>query len=281
MTLLQAPRTGAHVSDPIEPQRARPAGARTSVAVARAEEWLVDHDEPLPDRRFGLSRPIADSPSGESERWEDALATSLMDAFRRTRSRRAFDRLTELVTPSLNRRARSRVRFSNRRLDPAEVVQDALVNVYRYPERFDASRCGAFRAWASIIVDNAVRRQLRAQRSGIDLQLRPSEMLSSHPDAVGRQPGQRAEAAEACRNALSAYRVVLACYLDAYLSLSDRERFVLQMVEVHGVRYADLAPQVGVRPEALKMVVFRARRRIFDRMNHLLDGAENGSLAAA
>mgnify|MGYP000337793664 CR=1 FL=1 len=51
---------------------------------------------------------------------------------------------------------------------------------------------------------------------------------------------------------------------------SDRERFVLQMVEVRQTRYAELATVLGIRAEAIKMVVFRARKRIFDRIGQQL-----------
>nr|HET7859075.1 hypothetical protein [Caldimonas sp.] len=66
--------------------------------------------------------------------------------------------------------------------------------------------------------------------------------------------------------------------------LSERERFVLQMVEVRCMRYAALAAVLAIRPEALKMIVFRARKRIFDRTAQLLGGrprAESGSATAA
>jgi len=59
-------------------------------------------------------------------------------------------------------------------------------------------------------------------------------------------------------------------YLAAFQRLSDRERFVLEMVEVRGLRYAELADLVGIRPEALKMVVFRGRRRIAQRIEQQL-----------
>jgi DNA-directed RNA polymerase specialized sigma24 family protein len=47
------------------------------------------------------------------------------------------------------------------------------------------------------------------------------------------------------------------------------------MVEVRGLRYAELAKVLRIRPEALKMVVFRARKRILDRLAACLrDGVE-------
>ena len=69
-----------------------------------------------------------------------------------------------------------------------------------------------------------------------------------------------------------AFGLVLHAYLLAFEQLSDRERYVLQMVEVRRMRYAGIAQILGMRPEALKMVVFRARKRINERLGDILSG---------
>jgi RNA polymerase sigma factor (sigma-70 family) len=247
---------------------------------ARTEAYLQGAAEPLPDRHFGLVRDESDVRS----RWDDALATLVMDRFRRTRDATAFDHLADLVGPMLLRRARFRLRCCRVNLDPDEVVQDVLVNVYRYPDRFDGSRPRAFRAWVATILDNVIRRQLRPTRGATaSVQIRPNDLLAECPEAAGRGPVARLTDGEACERALVAYRLLLATYLDAYGSLNERERLVLYMVEVRGMRYADLAPQLGIRPEALKMVVFRARRRVYDRIEQRLGSkdAAGGEVAAA
>jgi len=53
---------------------------------------------------------------------------------------------------------------------------------------------------------------------------------------------------------------------------------VLQMVEVRRMRYAELAAVLGIRPEALKMVVFRARKRLYERMAGWLGGRQDHQL---
>lgn len=199
----------------------------------------------------------------------DWVATQVMDLFRRTGSREVFETLVELTCDQMLQRVRTRMRFLGVAVDPAELLQDAYINIYRYPDRFDASRPGAFRAWSSAIVDNAVRRHLRGSRSGQHVQTRPIEVLAQEPDEGHRQPETQAMAREAHELASHAFSLFLWFYLAAFKSLSDRERFVLQMVEVEGMRYAELARVLHTRPEALKMVVFRARRRIFDRISVL------------
>ncbi|MHC4920268.1 MAG: RNA polymerase sigma factor [Planctomycetota bacterium] len=196
----------------------------------------------------------------------DELATRLMDEYRCSRSREVFDELIRLTRDQLMARVRSRVRFLSNGVDPEELLQDTIINIYRYPDRFDASRPGAFRAWSSTIVDNSVRRYLRNQRTGVDLAYVPVEMLAQERDQGTADPARRVAQDEASRQMAGTFGVFLMLYLQAYESLSDRERFVLHMVEVNGMRYADLAEIMTIRPEALKMVVFRARQRIMKRV---------------
>lgn len=203
----------------------------------------------------------------------DRDATRLMDEFRQTGSEEVFERLFKLTSSQLMRRVRRRVRFAGDHLDPQELLQDAFVNIFRYPDRFDPSRPAAFRAWATTIVDNTVRRHLRRMRGGIELTLRPMEVLSQEADTHARPPEADMIAGESKEALARAYALFLAAYVSAFRQLSEREQFVLQMVEVRGVRYAELGRVLGVRPEAVKMVVFRARRRIGERMVRLLGGS--------
>ena len=201
-----------------------------------------------------------------------ATATALMDEYRRTGSAEVFECLVQLSGPLLFARVRSRLRFLGAALDPHEVLQDAIINIYRYPDRFDACRPGAFAAWSSTIVDNTIRRQLRRQR-GLDVALSPIELLAQHPDDHVREPDREAQEQEECAQTLAAFQLLLQFYLLSFHRLSERERFVLQMVEVRQMRYAELAVILGIRPEALKMVVFRARKRVYERMAHWLGRA--------
>lgn len=212
----------------------------------------------------------------------DGVATAVMDLYRQTGTDEAFETLIALCQGQLLRRVRSRTRFLGERVDAEELLQDAFINIYRYPDRFDASRPGAFKAWSSTIVDNAVRRHLRRSLTGPDVRLCPIELLAQEPDRHNAEPAAQAIETETLERVTAAFRLFLALYLDAYQSLSERERFVLQMVEVKGMRYAELAVILGLRPEALKMVVFRARKRIFGRVSTTLASfAEPPTPAAA
>lgn len=194
-----------------------------------------------------------------------------MDEFRQTGSVEVFERLFRLTAGQLMRRVRRRVRFAGDHLDPQELLQDAFVNIFRYPDRFDPSRPAAFRAWSTTIVDNTVRRHLRRARGGVELSLRPMEALTQQADQHARAPEAAMIAGESQAALARAYALFLSIYLSGFQRLSQREQFALQMVEVRGMRYAQLGAALGIRAEAVKMVVFRARRRICETMSRILN----------
>ena len=198
----------------------------------------------------------------------DRELTFLMDQYRRTADRETFERIAKLGAPRLLERVRMRGHFCRGQIDPHEIVQDALVNIYLYPDRFDATRPGAFRAWSSMILDNVLRRWLKKHHSGP--RLHSAEWLVEAPDLHAQDPMEAVIECEEGEQDVRTWRVFLALYLRAYTMLSEKERFVLQMVEVHGKSYAALAAELGIRREALKMAVFRARRRLLDRLGGTL-----------
>lgn len=244
------------------------ATALSSAAVPclqRAERLLAEHGSVLGDLPgFG-----DEDPQQDAQRLRSAAATALMDLYRASGSREAFDLLVEVAQPQLLARVRSRLRTLGSLLDPQEVLQDALVNVYRYPDRFLARHPGAFAAWSSTIIDNVIRRSLRRRNSG-EVIASPMEILVQAADRHALPPDRQCEDREQACETARAFSLLLACYLAAFEQLADRERYVLHMVEVRQMRYAELAALLSIRPEALKMVVFRARRRLFERMNAIL-----------
>lgn len=240
---------------------------------ARAEVLIRDLDRcsgVLPETAVFSDQKQPDAASRDA-----ALATCLMDLFRRTGDSEAFDCLVQWVSPQLYARIRSRCRTLGTMLDPHELLQDTIVNIYRYPDRFLASRAGAFAAWSSTIVDNAIRRHLRRMRQGVAMAFSAPELLQEQADVTTRDPSATVQDQEEWKATATAFALLLQCYLSAFATLSERERFVLQMVEVRQMRYAELAGLIGIRAEALKMVVFRARKRVMDRMANLIRPAND------
>jgi DNA-directed RNA polymerase specialized sigma24 family protein len=58
------------------------------------------------------------------------------------------------------------------------------------------------------------------------------------------------------------YLTYLHLYLQFYSMLSPRERSAIHMVEVEEISYRDAADRLNIKLENLKMVIFRARRKI-------------------
>ena len=68
------------------------------------------------------------------------------------------------------------------------------------------------------------------------------------------------------------YLTYLHLYLHFYGMLSERERAALHMVEVEETSYRAAAEALGIKLENLKMVIFRARRKIHRSMRRVFEG---------
>ena len=68
------------------------------------------------------------------------------------------------------------------------------------------------------------------------------------------------------------YLNYLQLYLQFYSMLSDRERHALHLVEVEEWSYKETAAELTIKLENLKMVIFRARRKIHRSMRRVFDG---------
>jgi RNA polymerase sigma-70 factor (ECF subfamily) len=206
------------------------------------------------------------------ESLRDALSTRLMEFFRVTQSRAAFGLLYELNSNHLLLQVANCLRRYGSKADPRDVLQEVFFNVYRYPHRFDASRDDAFRVWSAMIVRNTVLKHLRSvsRRDRGEVAI---EDLAGEVETQGAGPLARAVETESNSECARVYLTYLQLYLAFYALLSERERRALQMVEVEDASYRQAAEELGIKLENLKMVVFRARRKIQRAMRRAFDGA--------
>lgn len=201
----------------------------------------------------------------------DALSTRLMEFFRVHSSRAAFGLLYELNAQHLLIQVASRLRRYQSKADPGDVLQEVFVNVYRYPHRFDATREDAFRVWSATIVRNTVLKHLRSlSRSG-----RAEVSIDDLPEPT--EPGRVEPATGVIHNESEAecrrvYLTYLHLYLRFYSMLSEREQRALRLVEVENQSYREAASDLGIKLENLKMVIFRARRKIHRSMRRVFEG---------
>jgi RNA polymerase sigma factor (sigma-70 family) len=221
----------------------------------------------------GLKAMLAvldDEGRGEETR-RDAISTLLMEAFRQCRGRGCFGVLYELNSQHLLVQVAGRLRRYASKSDPRDVLQEVFFNIYRYPHRFNSEREDAFRVWSAMIVRNTVLKHLRSQGRGGRADV-PFEDLSDQPETRPTSPLTGAIERESRAACLGAYFLILDKYLKFYGLLSDRERTALHRVEVDGCSYREAAEELGIKLENLKMVIFRARRKIFRAMRREFDG---------
>jgi RNA polymerase sigma factor (sigma-70 family) len=151
------------------------------------------------------------------------------------------------------------------------VLQEVFFNIYRYPHRFDCARDDAFRVWSAMIVRNTVLKYLRSQGRGGRAEV-PFEDLSDQPQDRAENPLTGAIATESRAECAQVYLVYLHLYLRFYTMLSEREQRALHLVEVEETSYREAARALGIKLENLKMVIFRARRKIHRSMRRVFDG---------
>ncbi len=239
---------------------------------ARLVERLGDLREELgTESSAGLLRLVADE-ARDGELLRDALSTALMERFRLHGGRGAFGLLYELNAQHLLVQVAARLRRYGCKSDPLDVLQEVFFNVYRYPHRFDASRDDAFRVWSAMIVRNTVLKHLRSvsRRHRGEVAI---EDLAGEVETQGAGPLARAVETESNSECARVYLTYLQMYLAFYALLSERERRALQMVEVEDASYRQAAEELGIKLENLKMVVFRARRKIQRAMRRAFDAA--------
>ncbi|TAJ11076.1 MAG: sigma-70 family RNA polymerase sigma factor [Planctomycetota bacterium] len=211
--------------------------------------------------RHGLD-PAPTDDEGEFA-WENRTATSLMASYRDTRDAELFEALHRLVLPSLERWIVSLLRRSITHLDAREIAQDAFVNVYLYPSSFRDDHPGSFRVWVRTIAGNLVRRSIARSR-GSALQALPES--GREPADPREGPERAALRAEQSADLRRAWALLMLLYLRAYGELAPRDREALRLVEVEGLGYLEAGARLGVGRSNMKMIVFRARRRISRRL---------------
>ncbi len=240
-----------------------------------AEERLRERIDGLADEvgveEHTLMVGILEDRTRSTDSVRDALSTRLMERFRIDRSRACFGLLYELNSSHLLIQVGARLRRYSSHVDGLDVLQEIFFNVYRYPHRFDCTREDAFRVWSAMIVRNTVLKQLRKGNKGGRREV-PFEDLSDQPETLAKGPLGGAIEMESQAECARVYVTYLQLYLRFYSMLSAREQRALHLVEIEGASYRETAAELGIKLENLKMVIFRARRKIHRAMRRVFDG---------
>jgi len=203
-------------------------------------------------------------PEESAEAFENRLATEIMALFRDTGRREVFDALYGLTRDGVLRWVHALLRKGQGSLDPAELLQDTFVNVYRYPSGFRVEHPGSFRVWVRTIAGNLVRRRAGRSRRRVSFQELPEGF--QEPEDEGENPFAHAVQDEETARLRAAWVLFLCHYARAWESLAQRDRRTLHLVEVEGLSYEEAGRILAVRRSNMKMIVFRSRRRIARRM---------------
>jgi RNA polymerase sigma factor (sigma-70 family) len=209
------------------------------------------------------------------------LETALMALFRDERDEAAFAALYEFSGPDLAAWVELLLSGAGRArgaVDPAELVQDTLVNVYRYADGFRDEHPRSFRVWTHTIATNLLRRSCARRERGAWVAL--PEGTCEPRDPRG-SPTEELVQREDQRSVLAAWMIVLVHYAEAYQQLSPRDRQALELIEVQGLSYATACKRLSVGLSNMKMILFRARRRIRARIAERLERSAGRRAALA
>lgn len=196
------------------------------------------------------------------ERLEQWVATRLMALWRDKRTSDVFEALYSFSQASVISWIRSLLSKQRSGLDAREVLQDTFVNVFRYPKSFRDEHVGSFRVWVRTIAGNLIKRAKRPSA------LRAVEYPEGWQEPADSRTGPAEEVAmgdEAVRMR-AAWQLFLLHYARAFQELGERDQRALRLVEVECLAYRDAGARLGVTRSNMKMIVFRARRRLAHKM---------------
>jgi len=212
---------------------------------------------------------------------KDQVSTLLMAAYRDTASNEAFGLLYELNHEGVLRLIYHHLRRSYYAVDAADVLQEVFFNIFRYPFKFNPDRPSAFRNWTySIVRNTCLKHSRKAQRNraislGAPIGDPDDEMTLELVDEAGATPFQQTSDDEALENLVGAWTLYLHFYLHAYRCLTPREKRALYLVEVDVLPYKEVAAMLDVRVENLKMMIFRARRKVYTIMKRKFSAGQS------
>ena len=205
----------------------------------------------------GLRERLLEAPTAAR-----VIETVLMEHYRQTGSQAAFRELHGRAAPGLVRWVHGLQGRRSWAVDPLEVVQDTWCAVVRYRHTFRSDEGRTFGAWVRTIAANALRRA--GKRTPREHHLDPAELPD--PEDPGLGPERWATDREEARRLRQALLLLVLHVGQVEAGLSPRDREALRLVELEGHRQDHAARCLGVGLSNMKMILFRARRRLAQRL---------------
>ena len=191
--------------------------------------------------------------------FEARIETALMALFRDTRGEAEFQAIYDYARGGLSVWIGGQGHGSRTGPDPLELVQDTFVNIYRYAGSFRDEHKKSFRVWSRTIAHN-LRRRSRMRDGRTSLQALPRGL--QEPADLRSDPADALVQSEERRALIGAWMIVLGQYAAAWEKLGPRDRRALDLIEVQGLSYAEAGAHLHVGLSNMKMIMFRARRRV-------------------
>src|SRR5262245_8098091 len=205
----------------------------------------------------------------DAEDHENRLGTALMSLFRDSRDPLVFEALYGFSGPGVLQWIKSLLGRELAHLDPAEILQDTFVNVYRYPGAFRVEHGGSFRVWVRTIAGNVVRRAALTRAKLPQHELEEAGELEDRAHG----PVQAIVDQDESQRLRQAWVLLLWYYAQAWKELGQRDRRTLHLVEVEGLSYQEAGRVLAVGRSNMKMIVFRSRKRIARRVSEAMGRA--------
>ena len=198
----------------------------------------------------------------------EAVNSSLMDNFRQYGNLDSYSLIYELNYRQFLLLIFKRLRNYHHVLDARDVLQDVFVSIYRYPHKFRDEKDNSFRNWSYSIIRNTILKHLKLRVAASVSADTLDEILEDRNQVGPLAALEQRESVERCSRM---YLILLLLYLKAFdQRLSEREKRALKLVEVEGYRYREAADELGIKLENLKMVICRARKKIYKTMQQMI-----------
>jgi RNA polymerase sigma-70 factor, ECF subfamily len=175
--------------------------------------------------------------------------------------------LTKLILPYVPGMYLGALRLTRNPADAEDVRQEAFLKVMRRLEQFAGSQDGTrddLHAWVSRIAANASIDTIRRRRDGKLFSLEEpngagEETLGSNVAAPGDNPEER-----------FARREMRRLMADAIVQLAPEMRQVCLLRDVLQYSTQEVAGRLGISAMAVRLRLFRAHRRLRERLSHAL-----------
>ncbi|MFB6262815.1 MAG: RNA polymerase sigma factor [Bradymonadaceae bacterium] len=149
--------------------------------------------------------------------------------------------------------------------DSRDVAQEVFIKVYRHLENFD--RNASFYTWLYRIAVNAsidyLRKQSRVDRVEYDDEIQTDETRDRQlirPSTLGFEPGEELDRKE-----------LRAKMLEALETLSDKHRTILNLREVQGLSYEEMAEVLDIAKGTVMSRLHHARQYFREALEDYLD----------